>query len=91
MYDEIKEFTEIEDVFSIDFNLSEWSWGFGPEDNYGFIYQRSGDPDDPYIIAYKVPLFMVDMITQVRDAAVDALKIKLINIDILRSSLLSLN
>jgi hypothetical protein len=86
MSNEIKEFSEIKDPSSIDFDSCEWSWGFGFENSNGVIYHLSKDSDE--ITEYRVPKFMAEMIVRVRDAALDDLKRKIKDLDDQREELL---
>lgn len=92
MYNEMKEFSELENPAQIDFTDTEhWAWGFSENEGYIYHYPNDNSHDDPmYCIAYKVPPFMATMITNVRDGALNRLKLKLVSLEREKAKLLSL-
>ena len=90
---ETRELSELGNIADIDFSKGEWSWGFGPVDVAGPIYHAVDDNHEPsgYLVTeYKVPPFMAEIITTVRDAALFELKTKLIGIEQQRDRLLEI-
>lgn len=89
MYDELRDFSEL-NLKEVDFNKPCWSWGFGVEDDYGYIYHTDEMTEDYYQIAYKIPKCIADMIVDSRDYAVNNFKSRLIELETKRDKLLGL-
>lgn len=86
-----KSFTDIENTGEIDFSSADWSWSFGPDDYKGCIrHTVFDDSSDTGCITteYRIPLWMEEIICQVRNIALHNLKESIRALDMQKKELL---